>query len=517
MKNKQNKRLDFIPNKQNKYSIRKFTVGTASILLGAALIFGSANDEAKAAEKDQVSTTTNSNEEQNVKAKGNVQTSESTTLSQVNPEQVDVTKQNVETDVDNNSSENASNNEISNETSKQESTENSSNQDVSSLEGTNENNSIETSKNSNSTEESQSTLNSNNDATNEAKSEQPSTEETTKQESKTSADSTHNELQSSTESDSKEANKDVNIESNPEQKDAQTPEVNSNEQTSVENNNSSDVTSNSSNSVNTSNLDTSFKNIETQLDNATDNTAKEEALTNFVAENSGSSVEEASKSVKNLNIDYNNVNNKALLSALINSDSNKKDSETTYATTSDVNTTRSIQPKSRLAVNKLAAASQGQNVNDLITVSNQYIEEGQNNDGIIRAHEGEPITYHSDITVDDAVNSGDTMTIDYDSHTIPSDLTDQYFVPDIADSNGDIIATGTYDDATKRATYTFTDFVDTHSNVTGTLSLSSFIDKSKVPARDTNIDMTFKTANTAYNQNFTVDYQYPEVEGDSNI
>ncbi|QUX19764.1 YSIRK-type signal peptide-containing protein [Staphylococcus haemolyticus] len=64
MKNKQNKRLYFIPNKQNKYSIRKFTVGTASILVGAALIFGSANDEAKAAEKDQVSTTTNSNEEQ---------------------------------------------------------------------------------------------------------------------------------------------------------------------------------------------------------------------------------------------------------------------------------------------------------------------------------------------------------------------------------------------------------------------------------------------------------------------
>ena len=126
-------------------------------------------------------------------------------------------------------------------------------------------------------------------------------------------------------------------------------------------------------------------------------------------------------------------------------------------------------------MNKLAATSQGQNVNDLITVSNQYIEEGQNNDGIIRAQEGKPITYYSDIAVDDAVNSGDTMTIDYDPHTIPSDLTDQYFVPDIADSNGDIIATGTYDDATKRATYTFTDFVDTHSNVTGTLSLSHLL------------------------------------------
>ena len=30
---------DFLPNKLNKYSIRKFTVGTASILLGSTLIF----------------------------------------------------------------------------------------------------------------------------------------------------------------------------------------------------------------------------------------------------------------------------------------------------------------------------------------------------------------------------------------------------------------------------------------------------------------------------------------------
>ncbi|WP_423242697.1 YSIRK-type signal peptide-containing protein, partial [Staphylococcus capitis] len=36
----------------NKYSIRKFTVGTASILVGATLIFGSSNDEAKAAESN---------------------------------------------------------------------------------------------------------------------------------------------------------------------------------------------------------------------------------------------------------------------------------------------------------------------------------------------------------------------------------------------------------------------------------------------------------------------------------
>ena len=44
------KRLDFLPNTLNKYSIRKFTVGTASILVGATLFLGVSN-EAEAAEK----------------------------------------------------------------------------------------------------------------------------------------------------------------------------------------------------------------------------------------------------------------------------------------------------------------------------------------------------------------------------------------------------------------------------------------------------------------------------------
>ena len=51
-----NKRLDFISNKLNKYSIRKFTVGTASILVGATLIFGHDN-EAKAAEENHMENT----------------------------------------------------------------------------------------------------------------------------------------------------------------------------------------------------------------------------------------------------------------------------------------------------------------------------------------------------------------------------------------------------------------------------------------------------------------------------
>ncbi|SUK02481.1 clumping factor B [Staphylococcus agnetis] len=44
------KKLDFLPNTQNKYGIRKFTIGTASILLGTLLFIGT-DEEVKAAEE----------------------------------------------------------------------------------------------------------------------------------------------------------------------------------------------------------------------------------------------------------------------------------------------------------------------------------------------------------------------------------------------------------------------------------------------------------------------------------
>ncbi|PTJ27904.1 cell wall anchor protein [Staphylococcus simulans] len=43
------KKLDFLPNLRNRYSIRRFTVGTASILIGSLLFLGHSG-EAKAAE-----------------------------------------------------------------------------------------------------------------------------------------------------------------------------------------------------------------------------------------------------------------------------------------------------------------------------------------------------------------------------------------------------------------------------------------------------------------------------------
>ena len=88
MRNKKRKgRLDFLPNRQNKYSIRRFTVGTASILIGATLIFG-ANSDAKAAED----TETNSSHSVGNNDKGEGSVKESTEAEAVsNPETTDTT------------------------------------------------------------------------------------------------------------------------------------------------------------------------------------------------------------------------------------------------------------------------------------------------------------------------------------------------------------------------------------------------------------------------------------------
>ena len=91
------------------------------------------------------------------------------------------------------------------------------------------------------------------------------------------------------------------------------------------------------------------------------------------------------------------------------------------------------------------------------------------------------------------MKSGDTMTVDIDKNTVPSDLTDSFTIPK-KDNSGEIIATGTYDNKNKQITYTFTDYVDKYENIKAHLKLTSYIDKSKVPNNNTKLDVEYKTA-----------------------
>lgn len=50
------KRIDYLSNKQNKYSIRRFTVGTTSVIVGATILFGIGNHQAQASEQSNDTT-----------------------------------------------------------------------------------------------------------------------------------------------------------------------------------------------------------------------------------------------------------------------------------------------------------------------------------------------------------------------------------------------------------------------------------------------------------------------------
>ena len=84
MKKKPNsRRLDFIPNRLNKYSIRKFTVGTASIIIGSLIFLGQGNDAQ--AEETTTSSTTHITDNGNINKVTAEKATENTTSEEVPP------------------------------------------------------------------------------------------------------------------------------------------------------------------------------------------------------------------------------------------------------------------------------------------------------------------------------------------------------------------------------------------------------------------------------------------------
>ena len=121
--------------------------------------------------------------------------------------------------------------------------------------------------------------------------------------------------------------------------------------------------------------------------------------------------------VENLDLDNNNLDENTLLNALAKDYSNKKESETTYATERSITST----PKtvSRLAVRKLAAAKQGTNVNNKVHFSNIdiAIDKGHTNaqtgNKEFWATSSDVLKVKADYTIDDDVHEGDQMTFKY--------------------------------------------------------------------------------------------------------
>ncbi|UXU12951.1 SdrD B-like domain-containing protein [Staphylococcus aureus] len=462
-KSKMNKETKHV----NKYSIRKFTLGTSSILVGSLIFLGNPGN-VSAAESTSNETTTEETQ--------SIDTSNS---EQAAPKEVSSEEASVEQGV-----------------SKEVSSEEESSEQVAPKETSSEEESSEevTPKETSSEEESSEEV-----TPKETSSEEESSEEVTPKEMSSEEGSTEQVAPKETSSEEVSSEQVLPKETPTEKK------VNAQDET---------------NKDTPSIANTSTENLYDDIQNVQSVEDKIQTLSSYLSENYDISKEEALSRLANQNIDYSNLSKGDLDYLLLKALSDQKDNKEVLATpvslTSPRSMMRSVSLDNRLAGNSLNVNSK--NVNDLIKVINHKITEGNKADHIIEAHNGEPIHYDTLFTIDNAVKKGDVMTVSYDPRTLPSDLTDgQPFTLPLYDSSGKLIADGVYDANNKQMVYTFTDYVDTYENVTARLSLASYIDKSKVPNEAKNLDITFKTGNTGTTYNADVVYQRPEVNGSSNI
>ncbi|MEJ7219046.1 YSIRK-type signal peptide-containing protein, partial [Staphylococcus gallinarum] len=296
---RKSKRYDFLPNINNKYSIRKFTVGTASILVGATLIFGAAHDEAKAAEdaKTEEGATSSSNESDQPSsetANTGVETTEQATAEQPTTEESSTeesTKEEATTEVP--STEESTKEEA---TTEAPSTEESTKEEVTTEapkaeESTKEETTTEAPKAEESTKE-------------EVTTEAPKAEESTKEETTTEAPSTEESTKEETTTEAPSTEEST--------KEEVTTEAPASQKTTAD---SVNVTSN-----------------DADITKVTD----EKSAVEYYAQAANVSESDAEQAVSDLNLDSDNLTSQELQFALINQLANAQDANTTLATAARV-------------------------------------------------------------------------------------------------------------------------------------------------------------------------------------
>ncbi len=84
-------------------------------------------------------------------------------------------------------------------------------------------------------------------------------------------------------------------------------------------------------------------------------------------------------------------------------------------------------------------------------------------------------------TLDDAAKAGDTFKIVLSDtlNTTGNGVVNDAVIPNIV-VNGNIVATGTWDYASRTITYTMTEYVTNNNNISGQIELSVFVDQRTV-------------------------------------
>ncbi|HAR6837480.1 TPA: hydrolase, partial [Staphylococcus aureus] len=161
---------------------------------------------------------------------------------------------------------------------------------------------------------------------------------------------------------------------------------------------------------------------------------------------------------------------------------------------------------------KVAAPQQGTNVNDKVHFSNIdiAIDKGHLNKDTGKtefwATSSDVLKLKANYTIDDSVKEGDTFTFKYGQYFRPGSVRLPAQNQNLYNAQGNIIAKGIYDSKTNTTTYTFTNYVDQYTNVSGSFEQVSFAKRENATTDKTAYKMEVTLGNDKYSKDVIVDY-----------
>ncbi|MEB6837324.1 SdrD B-like domain-containing protein, partial [Staphylococcus simulans] len=495
----------FDARRQNKYSIRRFTVGTASIIVGATLLFGIGN-EARAAEGTTDST-------------GNQTSGSSTSDPASQPTEDAAPTQETQTNTTDQSTDQSVDQPVESTTPQ---TDTKTTDAPTTGETVTPEQNTTTTNDTNTTTASDAPQQETSSQTASSTDTSSTTKDTSSQSAPESADTTTSTTQEKSTSDTSSQS------STSDKVDA--PTSSAQEPTTTTQEKSADTSSTS----NTTSAQTAEEPVTTQ--GSTDQTVDKSTVEPSAEQNTVSSTEPtqqviaAADSNTTTDAGTGTTQDTSLQSSdlaaqagvtsadspelatykLLQQSSDNKDANTiqTTAETTPMSRSLSLMSASPTTFTTLAAAT-GTNVNDLVTISNPTISTKQ-----IDPNQNGNFRLNADYTVNGAVQAGDYFTVQMPTYAnMDGELdytnTNNQFTTELLSPSGYVVANGVYDTTSKTLTYTFTDWVNNKDNISGSFSLAQFADRKTAQDYGT-YPLNYNLAGEAYNTQITYAYDSHE-------
>lgn len=214
--------------------------------------------------------------------------------------------------------------------------------------------------------------------------------------------------------------------------------------------------------------------------------------------------------------DTSNTADPADLNKSVQDYSNQKDSSEVLAAPTNTTATRSTeQPTQEGAAQTFAlaqAAPTGNNVDGDVTASN--IQIGPNS---IQANDSESTYMSADLAIADSVQAGDYFNVqfpeylNYYGNSTPSSSK----IPDLMNGT-EVVATGAFNPDSNSLTYTFSDYVNNHDNVTGHFEIPLYADRQAAPT-DGTYPVQTNVAGETYSTDIDINYRTSDSPYPSNV